>query len=310
MPGDYKGIHSGTGFQSRWCKLSCCLVGFSISIVNGTTGQELVTFDNSRRSGSLVFSPDSAIVAAGIQDGGIRAWKTADGKERWSIPGGIVTKIAFSPDSHLIAAAVIDRTIRILDSETGQEAARLSGHTETIRAVSFTPDGSQFLSAGDDKIIRIWNVRKLISQQALNPGRNSSARVSPGDNTLLISTDLFNLELRPFALYSEIEFARPGSRSVMPNSTVNTRSVPAKENGEPQMSEYRAGQGVAVWHRQELEDKFSGPPVDYFRTSPVADRVAVISSFVGPTRKTGYKIQIGEIVSGTLITSFFWKTRW
>lgn len=36
----------------------------------------------------------------------------------------------------------------------------LHGHEGFVRGITFTPDGSQFLTVGDDKTIKIWNSEK------------------------------------------------------------------------------------------------------------------------------------------------------
>jgi hypothetical protein len=50
-----------------------------------------------------------------------------------------------------------------------------SGHTARINALAYTPDGKQLVSAGDDKVIRVWD------WQAGNTVRTIRGQVGPGD---------------------------------------------------------------------------------------------------------------------------------
>ena len=70
-----------------------------------------------------------------------------------------------------------DRTIRLLDSATGHEGlSRPIGHAGAIRALCFTPDGKQLVAAGDDKLVRIWDLRSVLFRvRILDVGRSRFA---------------------------------------------------------------------------------------------------------------------------------------
>lgn len=66
--------------------------------------------------------------------------------------------MAFSPDGRLLASAGgRDKTVRLWDVATGQSVRTLTGHTEMVRAVAFSPDGRLVASGSHDKTVRLWN---------------------------------------------------------------------------------------------------------------------------------------------------------
>ena len=63
----------------------------------------------------------------------------------------------FSPDGAFVAASIYGSIFR-WDWSTGVMIRAINTPQEHIASLSFTPDGKQILSAGQDKTLRLWDV--------------------------------------------------------------------------------------------------------------------------------------------------------
>ena len=77
-------------------------------------------------------------------------------------------------------------SIRLWDVKSGEQKALLSGHSDSVRSVAFSPDGETLASGSSDDSIRLWDV-KSGEQKAILSGHSDSVRsvaFSPDGETL------------------------------------------------------------------------------------------------------------------------------
>src|SRR5215475_10969310 len=71
--------------------------------------------------------------------------------------------VAFSPDGKTVASGSADSTVRFIDPlNANATGAPITGHISPVSAVKFSPDGEMLATAGsggDERTVRLWNVR-------------------------------------------------------------------------------------------------------------------------------------------------------
>jgi WD40 repeat protein len=102
----------------------------------------------------VAINPERSLVAAGYNDGSVRAWNAASGEQVWSASehGAIVTSLGFSPDGSQLVTGAFDRVILFWDV-AGPNIKPSNAHmykwdNGSVRSLIFSRDGKTILSSG------------------------------------------------------------------------------------------------------------------------------------------------------------------
>ncbi len=196
-------------------------------------------------------------VAAQKERDDARTGLTYQDYRRWHLPEGAKTRlekgtisqgdrvIAFSPDgAYIVVASNIG--VWLYDVKTTREVALLTGHSDWMHAVVFSPDGPKLASGSEDKTVKLWDVDTKRNITTLEGHTNWvwSVAFSP-DGTRLVSGSNNTVELWEVETGKHIDTFRGDGRGLM--------SVAFSPDGTKLASGSWAGT-ILVWEMSDFTD--------------------------------------------------------
>lgn len=139
---------------------------------------------------AITFSEDGNILASGDANKTIKLWDVETKKARATITGhkNTINALAFAPQgtprySGCLASGSADGTIRFWNPENGEELTTFTtGHTEWIKAVAFSENGTTLASAAFNGTIEVWSLKtrqKLMNFTAEHSNNTQTVVLSP-----------------------------------------------------------------------------------------------------------------------------------
>jgi len=122
-------------------------------------GEHVRTIEYRHSVDDLAFSPDGAILGAGLGVYGVSLHQLPDGNELAQLHGGYNNRIAFSPDGETIATGNRSGVVWLWRIEDGDQLAEFEPpDSEWIRALAFSPDGEILAASHWDGTVYLWRV--------------------------------------------------------------------------------------------------------------------------------------------------------
>jgi WD40 repeat protein len=261
------------------------------------TGKALKGFARALGHTSAVsFDPAEGVFASAVMDRNkldretflsVRGWNLASGEQLFDFRGHTakIVSVAVSPDAKRVASAQLDGTVRLWALGEKEPLAVIDEHASTV-ALAFTPTGGEFVTAGEDGKLVVWDAKtgKRVARLAERAGALVAVSISADGKEVLVATGTGEVQVWNLGTHERTKRIPPPDLG--PQVEVVTVSA------GPRLAAAATGRTVRVWdltngkllarveHPKRYEVRSisiapDGKSVLTGATDPIADRTEV-----------------------------------
>lgn len=146
--------------------------GWTSSVWNPRAGTNLMSYKGGGAAGSrtATFIKNEFIVSANNSKPLIHIWPVNSQEQvanlRFVTPGR-VTALAITPNGNFCVAGIAE-SIYIWEICSGRLLSVISKHYQSVTSIKFTDDGTHFVTGGQDGMVFVWSLVRIISSNNTN----------------------------------------------------------------------------------------------------------------------------------------------
>jgi WD40 repeat protein len=174
------------------------------AVWDATSGQQLLRLRGHTNWVAYgAFSPKGDRFATASRDRSVKVWDAKTGRPLVTIPlEGPSSMVTYSPDGRRLAVLSSSPALyplssaALYDSATGRKIHSLSGHSQHVNSIAFSPDGQRLVTSSYDRTAKVWDARTGWELLTLEPYTRMVAWATFSPDGQTIATGDYNGQLK------------------------------------------------------------------------------------------------------------------